>query len=341
MIEQFTCAEAIRQALLEEMQRNARCVVIGQGLKDTGIWGTVPLICPDRLIESPLSEAAQTGFAIGLAQAGWKPVCVDIRFDFALFRANQIINEGAKGEMWGKAFPCGVVFREVIGRSWGQGGTHSQAFQSFFAHVPGVKVFAPVSAEDHYFLMKEALSSDDPVIFVEHRLLHKNEGPIDLDGGPDKRADGTSRNILDNDRFPHICVVGVSHAQHEARKALMMLGDSVKWVSVPLTRLAPLDLDEVKYHASRCRRVLIVDNSWLPCSISSEVAAQLAECVPGLMIKRMGFKHRSCPPHKEGERTFYPSASAIASAVWKMITTQTKAFPDAPVECLNPLEGPF
>lgn len=324
----WTYAEAIREATRDAMQRDEMVHVLGQGLADSGIWGTVPTDMPTRLIETAIAEDAMTGIAIGMAQAGMRPITVDIRMDFALLRMNQIINIAAKHLMWGGQLKCPLVMRMVVGRSWGQGPQHSQALHSFFMHVPGLRVVAPVTPQDAYDCMAEALTLDVPTVIMEHRLLHKMRGPVRKDAVMIHEMTGSD-----------ITMVGISHAGIEVRGAIRHLGgESID--AIDLVQLAPLDMDPIISSVKRTGRLLIVDSGWVPCGASAEVAARVAEEVPGTRIVRMGFQHRLCPPSQDGEYDFYPRASTIATAAWKLMTHKVRAFPDHEATD-NDFRGPF
>lgn len=312
----WSYAEAIREATADAMARDEKCVVLGQGLADSGIWGTVPLDRPDRLIETAIAEDAMTGIAIGMAQAGMRPITVDIRMDFALIRMNQIVNMAAKHVMWGGQLRCPLVMRMVVGRSWGQGPQHSQALHSFFMHVPGLRVHAPVTPQHAYDAMTAALAHDGPTIIMEHRLLHKIRGPV-------RREANMIHELTGSD----LTIVGISHAGIEVRGALRMLGgESID--AIDLVDLSPLDMQPIISSVKRTGRLLVVDSGWLPCGASAEVAARVAEEVPGTRIVRMGFQHQACPPTQDGEFEFYPRASTIATAAWLLMTHKVRAFPE-------------
>src|SRR5437763_10288023 len=170
--------EALREATEQEMTRDGRVMVMGLGVDDwRGSYGTtkglVEAFGPGRVFDTPLSEDAMTGVAIGAAMAGLRPIHVHIRQDFLLLCMNQLVNIAAKAHyMYGGAVKVPLVVRSMIGKSWGQGAQHSQALYSMFMHVPGLKVVAPSNAFDAKGCMIAAVRDDNPVIFVEHRLLY-------------------------------------------------------------------------------------------------------------------------------------------------------------------------
>ena len=150
------------------MDRDPSVFVMGQGIATTGahlgggLWGTVPLDHPKRLLETPLSEEAMTGFALGAAQAGMRPILTHIRADFLHLAMNQLVNMAAKRQAWGNQLRHGVVVRAVIGRSWGQGAQHSQAPYAALVNVPGLNIVAPVAPQqDGHVLCPAAFEAHD------------------------------------------------------------------------------------------------------------------------------------------------------------------------------------
>src|SRR5690348_10839541 len=176
--------DALREAVAQEMARDERVFVMGLDVDDhKGIQGStrglVEEFGPDRVFTTPLSEDAMTGVAIGAALAGLRPIHVHIRMDFLMLAMNQLVNVAAKTRyMYGGRVNVPMVVRAMIGKSWGQGAQHSQGLYSYFMHVPGLKVVAPTTPHDAKGCLIAAIRDDDPVIYVEHRLLHFEHGPV-------------------------------------------------------------------------------------------------------------------------------------------------------------------
>src|SRR5437868_7750118 len=176
--------DAVREATDQEMARDPSVIVFGLDVDDPkAIQGTTRGLLEkygsERVFDTPLSEDAMTGVAIGAALAGMRPVHVHIRMDFLLLAMNQLINIAAKSRyMFGGQVSVPIVVRSVIGRSWGQGAQHSQGLHAFFMHVPGLKVVAPATPYDAKGCLSAAVRDDNPVLYVEHRLLHFQKGPV-------------------------------------------------------------------------------------------------------------------------------------------------------------------
>src|SRR2546421_4230718 len=176
--------DAVREATDLEMARDPAVILFGLDVDDPkAIQGTtrglVHQYGPERVFGTPLSEDAMTGAAVGMALAGLRPVHVHIRMDFLMLAMNQLVNVAAKSRyMYGGRAAVPLVVRAIIGKSWGQGAQHSQGLYSFFMHVPGLKVVAPSTPHDAKGCLMAAIRDDNPVIYVEHRLLHFHKGPV-------------------------------------------------------------------------------------------------------------------------------------------------------------------
>src|SRR5499427_8921687 len=177
----LTYADALREAVAQEMRIDLRVFLLGLDVTDHkaiqgSTRGMLEEFGAERVFQTPLSEDAMTGLAIGAAIAGMRPIHVHIRIDFLLLCMNQLINVAAKASyMYGGQVRVPLVVRSMIGKSWGQGAQHSQGLHAMFMHVPGLKVVAPSNAHDAKGCMIAAIRDDNPVIFVEHRLLYFSE----------------------------------------------------------------------------------------------------------------------------------------------------------------------
>lgn len=340
--------DAVREAADQEMARDPAVLVYGLDVDDPkAIQGTTRGLLakygPQRVFGTPLSEDAMTGAAIGMALAGLRPIHVHIRMDFLMLAMNQLVNVAAKTHyMYGGRVSLPMVVRAMIGKSWGQGAQHSQGLHSFFMHVPGLKVVAPTTPYDAKGCLSAAVRDDNPVIYVEHRLLHFQTGPVPE--APYQVLPGKARITA---RGADITIVGISAMQLEALGAhrhLQKIGISAEVID-PIW-LSPLDIDTIAASAQRTGRLLVVDNGWLSCGAGAEIVAQVAERVMGvrnLRVKRMGFAPTTCPTAPALEALFYPNAGAIAAAARDLIEgTTTGWLPDEDPELQRiDFKGPF
>ena len=316
--------DAVREAADQEMARDPRVIVFGLDVDDPKcIQGTTRGLLekygPRRVFGTPLSEDAMTGAAVGMALGGLRPIHVHIRMDFVMLAMNQLINVAAKSRyMYGGQVHVPMVVRSMIGKSWGQGAQHSQGLYSFFMHVPGLKVVAPTTPHDAKGTLLAAIRDDDPVMYVEHRLLHFEKGPVpeeDYVVAPGKaRIAAAGRDIT---------LVGISYMQLECLRARAELAKvGVEAEVIDPVWLAPLDVDTIANSVRETGRLLVVDNGWTTCGASAEIVAQVLEKLQGdrdVRVRRMGFEPVTCPPTPPLEDRFYPNGHTIAAAAFEMV----------------------
>lgn len=319
--------DAIREALDQEMSRDERVFIFGLDVDDhkaiqgsTG--GLLEKFGKDRVFGTPLSEDAMTGIAIGAAMAGLRPVHVHIRMDFLMLAMNQLVNMAAKAHYSSAGqLKIPLVVRTMIGRSWGQGGQHSQALHSMLMHVPGLKVVMPSNAHDAKGCLIAAIRDDNPVIFIEHRLLYNTEGYVSAESYEVKL--GEARVLTRGD---DITIVATSHMVMEALRAkhhLEQVGITAEVID-PIT-LYPLDMETIVNSVKKTGRLLIVDNGWLTCGASAEIMARMIELLPeglsgqAIPMARMGFAETTCPTTRSLEDLFYPNGKTIAAKAFAML----------------------
>lgn len=320
----LTCAEALREATEQEMARDPSVLVMGQGVDDfRGIYGTTKGLLerfgPERVFDTPLAEDGMTGVAIGAAMAGLRPIQVHIRMDFLLLCMNQLINIAAKSSyMFGGAVSVPLVVRCVIGRSWGQGAQHSQGLHALFMHVPGLKVVAPSTPYDAKGLLIEAIRDDNPVIFVEHRMVHALKGHVPPESYtvPFGRA-----RVLEEGT--DITLVGISHMAVECLRAARCLAQrGIRAEVIDPVSLSPLDLETILASVHKTGRLLVVDTAWTLCGASAEILAQVAERMQGespIKMARMGYAPVPCPTTRVLEDLFYPNPQTIAATAARLV----------------------
>ena len=283
MERELTYAEAIHEATEGEMARDPSVIVLGLGVDDfRGIYGTTKGLSEkfggERVFDTPLSEDAMTGVAIGAALGGLRPIHVHIRMDFLLLAMNQLVNMAAKMRyMFGGALSVPLVVRAIIGRSWGQGAQHSQGLHAMFMHVPGLKVVAPTTPYDAKGCLTTAIRDDDPVIFVEHRLVHALRGPVP--GGEYTVPFGRARVLAPGG---DVTVVGISHMVVECLRAARHLeGTGIAAEVIDPITLSPLDTDTIVQSVRKTGRLLVVDTAWLCCGAGAEIVTRVVERLQG------------------------------------------------------------
>lgn len=319
--------QALREAFEQEMERDKNVFLFGLDVDDhVGIQGsTVGLVekfGKDRVFGTPLSEDAMTGVAIGAAIAGLRPIHVHIRMDFVLLAMNQLVNMAAKMHyMYNGQVNVPMVVRAMIGRSWGQGGQHSQALYSMLMHVPGLKVVAPSNAHDAKGCMISAIRDNNPVIFVEHRLLYSTEGYVSAK--PYEVPLGKARVLTEGSDITIVAVSQMVMCALRAQKHLEKANISAEVID-PIS-LRPLDMETITKSVKKTGRLLIVDNAWLTCGASSEIITRMIELMPEgingkpIPMARMGFADTTCPTTRSLEDLFYPNGTTIAAKAYEMI----------------------
>ena len=320
----LTYAEALYEATRQEMARDPSVFVFGLGVDDPkGMYGTTAGLHEefgaDRNFDTPLSEDAMTGVAVGAALAGMRPIHVHQRMDFLMLCMNQLVNMAAKTRyMQAGATRVPMVVRGIIGRSWGQGAQHSQAFHSYFMHVPGLKVVAPTTPHDAKGCMIAAIRDDNPVIFMEHRMLYGNKGLVPQE--PYALPLGRARRLSEGE---DVTIVAISHMVVEAlraRRALEEVGIAAEVID-PVS-LAPLDMETIAASVAKTGRLLVVDTSWTNCGAGAEIVAQAVERLQGqhrIRVARLGYAPTPCPTTRPLEDIFYPNGRTIAQAAHRLV----------------------
>ncbi|HVE12611.1 MAG TPA: thiamine pyrophosphate-dependent enzyme [Elusimicrobiota bacterium] len=336
--------QALHTAIHRAMESDPSVLVMGIGVDDhKGTFGSteglVERFGRARVFDTPIAEGAMTGIALGAAVAGMKPVHVHIRTDFLYLAMDQLLNMAAKWRfMFGGRMSAPMVVRAVIGRSWGQGAQHSQALQSLFAHVPGIKVAMPTTPSDAHDLLLSAIADPNPVLLIEHRLLYEISGEVRVGAPPQEfRRAAVRRHGKD------LTIVANSYMAVESLKAAEFLAQhGIEAEIVDPVTLAPFDDGPVLESVRRTGRLLIADSGWTACGFGAEVAAVVAEKAFSVLkapVRRLGFAATPCPVSKPLEHAFYPDAGAVAAAAFSMLDRKA---PDLRAPALTTtFKGPF
>jgi acetoin:2,6-dichlorophenolindophenol oxidoreductase subunit beta len=317
-----TYVDALREAVSQEMRRDDDVFLFGLDVDDhKGIQGSttglVDEFGPERVFTTPLSEDAMTGMAIGAAMAGMRPIHVHIRMDFLMLCMNQLVNMAAKSHyMYDAQVSVPMVVRCMIGKSWGQGAQHSQGLHSMLMHVPGLKVVAPSNAYDAKGLLIRAIRDNNPVIFIEHRLLYYTDAFV-----PEALYEvpfGVAKTVCEGG---DITIIGVSNMLVECMRAQELLAEiGISAEVIDPVSLAPLDTDTIAASASRTGNLLVVDNAWTNCGASAEIMASVMERTDQpIKARRMGYAPTTCPTTPVLEDHFYPNPVTIAQSAHEML----------------------
>jgi acetoin:2,6-dichlorophenolindophenol oxidoreductase subunit beta len=319
--------QALNKAFKDSMKEDPNVVVYGLDVADHKriLGSTVGLVeefGENRCFSTPLSEDAMTGVAIGMALNGLRPVHTHIRADFLILGLNQLVNMASTLRYMNNGnIGVPMVVRAMIGRGWGQGPQHSKSLQSYFAHIPGLKVVMPTSPQDAYSLMREAIKDNDPVVFLEHRWLHFADDFVDT---TKKIPLGRSEIIKEGE---DITIVSSSWMTVEALKAREILdkhGVSVEIVD--LKSIVPMDKETILGSVQKTKRCIVLDYDWTFCGLASEIAYTVHKELFGDLIcpvETMGFEHVPCPTTRPLENEFYTSAKDIVNKVMSILEKDT------------------
>ncbi len=317
--------QAISEALVQSMERDERVFLMGIGVDDPkGIFGTTleahRRFGKKRVFDTPVSENAMTGCAIGAALAGMRPVMVHARNDFMYYCMDQLCNHAAKWHyMFGGPMRVPITVRAIIGRGWGQGAQHSQSLQAIFSHVPGLKVVMPSTPYSVKGLLMASIEDDSPVIFIEHRRLYDHAGPVPE--GPYTLPIGRGAVVrVGRD----VTVAAVSYAVWDAIKAAVVLKeeDGIDAEVIDLRSLKPLDENLILDSVKKTGRLVVADTGWKSYGVSAEVAALAAEKAFEYLkapVQRVALPDVPAPTSVALERTFYPGPLNIISAVREIV----------------------
>ena len=316
----LTYAQAIRQVIQQEMQRDERVFVMGEDVEKLGgVFGTTRDLYKefgvDRIRNTPISESAIVGSALGAACAGMRPIAELMYWDFAFVCADQIFNQVCKTRyVFGGNAKIPLVIRSQEGTGRGNAATHSQCVESIFMHIPGVKVACPSTPAEAAGLLRTAIRDDNPVCFFEHKALYatKGEVPDDPDfaipfGKADIKREGTDVTIVAN-------LLYVSRAL-EAAEDLAKEGISAEVID-PRT-LVPFDYDTVAESVKKTGRLVVVHEAHQSNGWGAQVAAKIGQMVfPYLDAAPMHLGAKACPlPFNIGlESAVIPSIKEIVDA---------------------------
>lgn len=312
--------EAIRMALKDALSEDATVRVFGLGVTDPiGVFGTTSGLNeefgPNRVFDIPLSENAVTGVALGMAMNGLRPIMNHQRADFAFTSMEQIVNQVAKLDYTTKGvLKARLVIRMIVGRGWGQGPTHAQSPHALYAAVPGLRVVAPATPEDAYWLLRQSIETDDPVIFIEHRWLHNITSEIDLQKPNYEITD--SRTLSQGD---DLLFISFSYGIVEALRAETILRNlGFNLTILNLRSLSPLDEGKIIDLARKIRRIVILDSSHSKFGISAEISAIIHENLEKRLERaclRIGNLYEPTPSAPLLAKNHYPQIREVVTRI--------------------------
>jgi pyruvate dehydrogenase E1 component beta subunit len=320
----ITMREAISQALWEEMERDPGVFILGE---EVGVWGGTYAVTkgfydhfgPERVRDTPIAEAGIIGAAIGSALTGLRPVAELMTINFAFSAFDHIVNQSAKMHyMFGGQMVLPLVIRAVGGGGRQLGATHSQTPDAIFAHFPGLKVVAPGTPADAKGLLKAAIRSNDPVMFIEHATLYQTRGEVPEGdfvvpiGKSTVQRPGRDITLVTYSKMLEIST--------KAAEALAKEGIEVEIVD--LRTLRPLDIAPVIESFKKTNRAVIVEEGWKSFGIGSEIAARIYEEAFDYVdapVKRVAQKEVPLPYNRTLEQSAIPNVDDVIAAVKEVL----------------------
>ncbi|MCS6907047.1 MAG: alpha-ketoacid dehydrogenase subunit beta [Anaerolineales bacterium] len=320
----ITYREAISKALWEEMERDPSVFILGE---EVGVWGGTYAVTrgfydhfgPKRVLDTPIAEATIVGAAIGAALTGLRPVAELMTINFAFAAMDHIVNQAAKLRyMFGGQFTLPLVIRTVSGGGRQLAATHSQTPDVVFAHFPGLKVVAPGTPEDAKGLLKAAIRSNDPILFIEHATLYPVRGEV-----PDEEYLIPIGKSKVQRPGRDVTIVTYSKMLELSMKAAEQLAEEgIEVEIVDLRSLRPLDIEPVIQSFKKTNRAVIVEEGWRSYGVGAEVAARLYEEAFDYVdapIRRIAQKETPLPYNRTLEQMALPQVEEIVRAVKEVL----------------------
>jgi pyruvate dehydrogenase E1 component beta subunit len=325
MTRRITYREAVREALREALQRDERVFLMGE---DVGHYGGTYAVSKglldefgsERVRDTPLSELGFTAAGIGAALGGLRPIVEVMTVNFSLLAMDPIVNTAAMlRHMSGGQFSVPLVIRMATGAGRQVAAQHSNSFESWYAHVPGLRVLAPATIEDARGMLAPALADPDPVLIFEHAALYNSEG--ELPDGVPPVVDIHSAKVRREGRDVSLITHGGSlHKTLAAAEELAALGISAEVVDLRVLR--PLDDATLMASVRKCRRAVIVDEAWRSGSLAAEVMARIMEQAfyeLDAPLARVCSEEVPIPYPRHLEEAALPQAQKIVAAVRSML----------------------
>lgn len=269
--------EALKEAMCEEMRMDKSVFLLGEEVAEyNGAYkvsqGMLDEFGPKRVIDTPIAELGFSGIAVGASMNGLRPIVEFMTWNFAILAADQIINSAAKMlQMSGGQYNCPIVFRGGNGPAGQLGATHSQSFEAFYAHVPGLKVITPSCPADAKGLLKSAIRDNDPVVFLESEKMYGDKGEVPEGeyiipiGVADIKRKGTDVTVVS---FGKIIKVAYEAAE-------LLAKENISVEVIDLRTIRPIDYQTVVESVKKTNRCVVLEESWPLASISSEIAYHL------------------------------------------------------------------
>ena len=317
--------EAILSAFEYLLEKYPETLVIGQGLWSPWYVGNSmkdldKKFGKERIIDSPVSESAVTGLAVGASLAGAMPIVVHPRIDFMLYAMDAIVNQAAKwSHMTGGQANPSVTIRGIINRGGEQGAQHSQSLHSWFSHIPGLRVVMPYSVADARNLLISSVLSKDPVIFIDDRWLYDKEDLV----APIEEISLSKIGPQIVKKGSDITIVGSSFSTQQALNISKSL--SIKGIEaevIDLRVLNPFNPSKIINSVKKTRNLIVIDGGWKTCGFGAEVISSVTEKIDPKLLNnkpiRVSIENSPAPSSPALEKIYYPSEENILKQIYKL-----------------------
>ncbi len=317
---------AILSGLEYLLEKYPETFVIGQGLWSPWYVGNSMTnldkkFGSHRIIDTPVSESACTGAAIGASLCGMRPIVVHPRIDFMLYAMDALVNQAAKwSHMFGGQSGPSVTIRAIINRGGEQGAQHSQALHAWFSHIPGLRVVMPSSVRDARDLLVASALCDDPVVFIDDRWLYNNEETIGEIAELDLRLQGPARVAAGDD----ITIVGVGYGTHVAKQAGHEVAkEGITCDIIDMRVLSPLNIEVIVESVRTTRALLVVDPGTKTSGYAAEIITSVMERIePNVLIKkplRTTLPDTPAPTARNLEQHYYFGSNDVVESITNLL----------------------
>jgi pyruvate dehydrogenase E1 component beta subunit len=320
----LTYREALNQAMTEEMERDENVFLMGEEVAEyDGAYkvsqGMLKRFGPQRVVDTPISEEGFTGIGIGAAMAGLRPIVEFMTFSFSLVAIDQVVNNAANMRyMSGGQFSLPIVFRGSSGMVGCLGATHSHRLEAWYSQVPGLTVVLPSTPADAKGLLKSAIRSDDPVVFIEHEVLYTDKGEVPDGehllplGKADIKRPGNDVTLITYSRSLKTTLAAATKLAEENIDAEV----------IDLRTTRPLDLDTLIASITKTHRAVIVEEDWPYCGLGAGISDRITRAIFDELdapILRVASKDAPIPYSRPLEQSMLPSVQGVVAAVHQVL----------------------
>jgi pyruvate dehydrogenase E1 component beta subunit len=317
--------EAIRNAIFDSMQADPEMHILGQGVWSpfyvgSSMDGIESTFGRSRVIDTPVSENAVTGLALGAAISGQSTLVIHPRIDFMILAMDPLVNAAAK---WRYSLdyetPIPLTIRAIINRGGEQGAQHSQALHSWFSHIPGLRVVMPSSPRDAYFLLRQSIECPDPVVFIEDRWSYDFEESFEIPKQMPKLSDEGPLVVHPGKK---LTLVGVGHSTNVCRELLGLIDNPEDIELIDARIIAPFDCTVISESVRKTGRLVVVDGGWQNSGFAAEIIASVVETSGISLAKpplRVTLPSAPAPTSPSLEKIYYLDPKDLVNLIGSML----------------------